>query len=47
MREYWEAGAEAREALLIPGTFEWGFAEMTDSVYHEWDALTEPRQTAP
>ena len=37
MREYWNAGAETRAALLVPGTKEWLIAEITDAVLREYD----------
>ena len=42
MREYWTMSAEAREELLIPGTPEWLFAEMTNEIVNEWTDPPDP-----
>jgi hypothetical protein len=39
MRQYWATGAEVRQDVLIPGTPEWQFAQLTDEIYNE---LTDP-----
>jgi hypothetical protein len=42
MRQYWAAGAEARREVLVPGTSEWRFAQLTDEIYDEWTDPPDP-----
>ncbi len=42
MREFWAATMEARDELLVPGTSEGLFAEMTNEILNEWTNPPDP-----